>query len=180
MELPEISTKRLELRPLTLNDNDDIYIIFSDPEVTRYWGHDTLQDKQGAEEFIEKTVSGASDGSLLEWGVVEKGSGSLIGVCAFAGWNKEHHHAEIGFALHKDYWGKKYMSEILGTFIPFGFDQLGLHRIEADVDPRNTASIALLEKFGFKEEGYLRERYHINGEIQDAVLYGLLKKEFSS
>jgi RimJ/RimL family protein N-acetyltransferase len=48
------------------------------------------------------------------------------------------------------------------------------------VDPRNTASIKLLEKLGFKKEGHLRERYHINGEIQDALFYGLLKKEFES
>lgn len=178
MELAKLSTRRLDLRPLTFDDIGDIYTIFSDPEVTRYWGHDTLQNKGEAKEFIEKTVSGASDESLLEWGIVEKESRSLIGVCAYAGWDKEHHRAEIGFALHKNYWGKRYMSELLDMFIPFGFDQLGLHRIEADVDPRNTASIALLEKFGFEEEGYLRERYHINGEIQDAVFYGLLKKEF--
>lgn len=180
MQLPVLHTKRLQLRPLSYEDTEAIFEIFSDPDVTRYWGHNTLLNKEEAKEFIKKTIDGASGGSLLEWGVTEKESKSLIGVCAYAGWNKEHHRAEIGFALHKDQWGKKYISELLPVFITYGFEKLGLHRTEADVDPRNTASIRLLEKFGFQKEGRLRERYHINGEIQDALFYGLLKKEFSS
>lgn len=180
MNQPEISTKRLQLRRLTFDDTDRIFEIFSDAEVTRYWGHDTLQEREGAQDFIERTITGAEDKSLLEWGIIEKKSRKLIGVSAFANWNREHHHAEIGFALYKDYWGQKYMSELLPEFLTFGFKELRLHRIEADVDPRNLASIKLLEKFGFKKEGHLRERYHINGEIQDALFYGLLKKEFKN
>ncbi|MGZ5443472.1 MAG: GNAT family N-acetyltransferase [Thermoanaerobaculia bacterium] len=59
----------------------------------------------------------------------------------------------------------------------FAFQTLGLHRLEADVDPRNTASIRCLERLGFRREGYARERYHLGGEVQDAVLYGLLRKD---
>lgn len=180
MNRPDITTDRLQLRSLTYDDTDRIFEIFSDTEVTRYWGHDTLQKREEAKDFIQRTIKGAEDKSLLEWGIIEKKSRHLIGVSAFAGWNREHHHAEIGFALDKDYWGKKYMSELLPAFISFGFKELELHRIEADVDPRNTASIKLLEKLGFKKEGYLRERYHINGEIQDALFYGLLKSEFGA
>lgn len=66
----------------------------------------------------------------------------------------------------------------LSVFIPFGFNKLRLHRIEADVDPHNLASISLLEYFGFKREGYLRERYYMNDEFQDAIFYALLKSEF--
>jgi len=180
LKLSKITATRLKLRPLTYDDTEDIFEIFSDAEVTRYWGHDTLQKREEARDFIEKTISGAKDGSLLEWGIIEKETQHLIGVCAFAGWNREHRRAELGFALHKDYWGKKYMSELLPVFISYGFKELKLHRIEADVDPRNLASIKLLEKFGFQKEGYLRECYHINGEIQDALFYGLLEKDFSS
>lgn len=179
MELPAIETKRLQLRPLTYEDTGTIFTIFSDPEVTRYRGHNTLRNEGEAKDFIGKTMTGASDESLLEWAIIEIKSKTLIGVCAYAGWDKEHHKAEIGFALRKESWGQNYTTELLETFIPFGFEELNLHRIEADVDPRNKASIKLLEKFGFIEEGYLRERYHINGEIQNALFYGLLKKDFN-
>ncbi|HKL19601.1 MAG TPA: GNAT family N-acetyltransferase, partial [Halalkalibaculum sp.] len=68
MKLSKITATRLKLRPLTYDDTEDIFEIFSDAEVTRYWGHDTLQKREEARDFIEKTISGAKDGSLLEWG----------------------------------------------------------------------------------------------------------------
>lgn len=180
MELSVIETKRLKLRPLTYEDTDAIYRIFSNPEVTRFWGHNMLKNKSEAKKFIKQTINGAKDESLLEWGVIEKESDTLIGVCAYSGWNREHKRAEIGFALQKDRWGQRYMTELLQTFIAYGFRRLQLLRIEADVDPRNKASIRLLEKFGFQKEGMMRERYHINGEVQDALFYGLLKDEFEN
>jgi RimJ/RimL family protein N-acetyltransferase len=53
-----------------------------------------------------------------------------------------------------------------------------LRRLEADVDPRNAGSIRTLERLGFQREGFLRERWHVNGEIQDAIFYGLLRREW--
>ena len=70
------------------------------------------------------------------------------------------------------------MAEVLPALIHFAFDTLDLHRLEADVDPRNTRSIRLLEGTGFRREGLMRERYHLNGELQDAVLYGRLRREW--
>jgi RimJ/RimL family protein N-acetyltransferase len=69
------------------------------------------------------------------------------------------------------------MKEVLPVIVLFAFEVLGLHRLVADVDPRNTPSVRLLEWLGFQREGYLREHYFQSGEIQDAVLYGLLERE---
>jgi RimJ/RimL family protein N-acetyltransferase len=60
------------------------------------------------------------------------------------------------------------------------FGTLGLHRVEADVDPRNDASLRLVERLGFRREGHLRERYFVAGEIQDSVIYGLLAPDWRS
>ena len=65
------------------------------------------------------------------------------------------------------------------TALSHAFDTLGFLRIETDVDPRNRASCRLLEKLGFHLEGSLRERWHVEGEIQDSALYGLLAREFA-
>ncbi|NGP75756.1 GNAT family N-acetyltransferase [Balneolaceae bacterium YR4-1] len=178
MDLPQLKTKRLRLRPLTYNDTDRIFEIFSNPDVTRYWGHDTLEEKEEANEFIQRTISGSKDESLLEWGIISNQNQELIGTCALSGLDQEHHRAEVGFALHPQYWGNGYMIEALPAILRFGFIKLKLHRIEADVDPRNSSSINLLEKFNFQKEGLMRERYFINGEIQDALFYGLLRSEF--
>jgi len=59
-----------------------------------------------------------------------------------------------------------------------GVGELGLRRVEADIDPRNARSAKILERLGFIREGYLRERWVVGGEISDTALYGLLAREF--
>jgi RimJ/RimL family protein N-acetyltransferase len=176
--ITSLKTHRTHARKLKQTDTQAIFDIFSDAEVCRYWSSEAMTELTEAEKFLQVVNKGAEDGSLLEWGIIETATDQLIGTCAYSSWDKKHQYAEIGFALHRDYWGKGLMKEFLNVFIPFGFEVLGLHRIEADVDPRNEASITLLEQLGFTKEGYLRERYHLHGEIQDSVIYGLLKHEF--
>ncbi|HSR65892.1 MAG TPA: GNAT family protein, partial [Xanthomonadaceae bacterium] len=60
----------------------------------------------------------------------------------------------------------------------WGFGTLGLHRVEADIDPRNEASRALLLRLGFRSEGRLRERYRVDGEVSDTEYFGLLAPEW--
>jgi RimJ/RimL family protein N-acetyltransferase len=70
------------------------------------------------------------------------------------------------------------MREAVGELLRFAFEELGLHRIEADVDPRNVASIRLLERVGFCLEGRMRERWIVGDEINDTAFYGLLRREW--
>ncbi|HEX6057465.1 MAG TPA: GNAT family protein [Gemmatimonadaceae bacterium] len=91
-----------------------------------------------------------------------------------------HRRAEVGYALARAAWGRGYVAEALHAMIGFAFETLALHRLEADVDPRNERSIRALLREGFEREGYLRERYHVSGEVQDAVLFGLLRREWSA
>jgi ribosomal-protein-alanine N-acetyltransferase len=69
------------------------------------------------------------------------------------------------------------MTEALLALFPFVFDRLGLHRIEAACLPHNTASRGLLQRVGFREEGYARQYLRINGSWQDHVLYSLLRTD---
>lgn len=103
----------------------------------------------------------------------------VIGTCTLAAIDVQHKRAELGFAVARAQWGRGYASEAAEALVTFAFRTLAMHRIEADVDPRNFASIRCLERLGFQREGYARERYHLNGEVQDAVLYGLLSSEFA-
>ena len=68
--------------------------------------------------------------------------------------------------------------QAIGALIGYAFGELGLHRLEADIDPRNLASARSLEKLGFTREGHLRERWIVGGEVSDSALYGLLAREF--
>ncbi len=176
--VPLISTQRFVLRSLRKTDAFSIFQIFSNAEVTRYWGHSTLVNMEQADSFIRQALDGFTSRELLEWGLTEKGQDEVIGTCAYSSWSREHRRAEIGYALRRDRWGERIMAEVLPAFIQFGFHEMGLNRIEADADPRNGRSLRSLERLGFVREGFQRERYHIDGEVQDAITYGLLRRDY--
>ena len=70
------------------------------------------------------------------------------------------------------------MHEALDAFITYAFETLDLNRLEADIDPRNHASAKTLERLGFQQEGHLRERWIVSGEVSDTWLYGLLRRDW--
>ena len=86
----------------------------------------------------------------------------------------------MGYGLAEAAWGQGFAAEAVGALPRHGFDALDLDRVEADIDPRNTASARLLERLGFTREGLLRERWIVDGEVSDSAIYGLLKREFKA
>lgn len=175
--LPTIETPRLHLRWLEDRDIPALFRIFGDPETVRYWSSPPLPDEAAAAELLAEIRSLFAAGTLYEWGVASRDGDEIVGTCTLASISVPHRRAELGFAVNRAYWGRGYAFEAITAVVNYAFASLGLHRLEADVDPRNHASIRCLEKIGFRKEGYARERYHLGGEIQDAVLYGLLRNE---
>src|SRR5690606_6599341 len=88
-----------------------------------------------------------------------------------------HRRAELGFAVAKRHWGRRIASHAVPAVLEFGFERIGLHRIEAEVDPDNSASIRVLARAGFKREGWRRQRYLEGGDARDSIFYGLLRTE---
>jgi ribosomal-protein-alanine N-acetyltransferase len=84
---------------------------------------------------------------------------------------------EIGYSIHHNFWGQGLMSETFKTLIEFGFNNMNLHSIEANVNPQNQQSIKLLERVGFKKEAHFRENYLHNGEFKDSFIYCLLESD---
>jgi RimJ/RimL family protein N-acetyltransferase len=168
----------VHLRPLIAADAAALFSVFGDPEVCRYWSRPALSDLTDASALHAEIVQLFETRTLFQWGLAERASDAVIGTCTLAGLSEEHRRAEVGFALARAAWGRGYMAEALPALIEFAFTSLDLRRLEADVDPRNTRSIRTLERAGFRREGYQRERYVLNHEVQDAVLYGLLRREW--
>ena len=83
----------------------------------------------------------------------------------------------VGYWIGEPYARCGYMTEALSSLLPFIFDNLRLHRIEAAVLPENEASRGLLDKVGFREEGYARQFLRIDGQWQDHVLFGMLSSD---
>ena len=176
--LPTINTRRLSLRPIRAEDVDDFYAVYSDPEVMRYWSTPPLPDREAASKLISEIHEGFERHELLKWGIALRTNEKLIGSVTIFHPDFTHRRSEIGYALARPYWRQGYMIETLNAVLNYAFTELNMHRIEADVDPRNEASARTLERLGFQREGYLRERWHVNGEIQDALFYGLLKPDW--
>jgi RimJ/RimL family protein N-acetyltransferase len=176
--LPQIKTDRLVLRWIAADDVDDFYAIYSDPEVMRYWSTPPLPHREAASDLITGIHESFKRHELLKWGIALASDDKLIGSVSIFHPDFTHRRAEIGYALGRAHWGHGYMQEALKAVLNYAFTVLHLHRIEADVDPRNAASIRTLERLGFQREGYLRERWHVNGEIQDAFFYGLLRPDW--
>lgn len=176
--LPVITAERVVLRWVSENDIDSLLEIFSDPQVMRYWSTAPFTDREEAVALQREIATSNENNSMLKWGLALRDSDRLIGTTTLFHLNLDNGRAEVGYAMGRAYWGKGYMNEALQALLAHAFEVMQLRRLEADVDPRNTASIRTLERLGFQKEGYLRERWHVNGEIQDAIFYGLLRREW--
>ncbi len=179
-DLPTINGRRITLRPLREEDAGTIFSIFSDPEVMRYWSTLPISEMEEARQMVGDIRQQLNQGNFLKWGIARCRDDLVIGTCTLFHVELDHHRAEVGYALGREFWGQGYMQEALNVLLNYSFNTLNLHRIEADVDPRNANSIKTLERLGFRREGYLRERWQVGGEIQDALFYGLLQNEWQS
>ncbi|MEO8085055.1 MAG: GNAT family N-acetyltransferase [Ardenticatenales bacterium] len=173
-----LTTERLRLRPLMPSDAASLYAVFSDAAVMRYWSTAPWTSDAAAHELIAKDVRAHADGAYVRLGIEVHSTGALIGTCTLFDLVPQCRRAEIGYALARAAWGNGYMHEALIALVAFGFRDLDLNRIEADIDPRNEASARSLERLGFVKEGHLRERWIVEGEVSDTGLYGLLRREW--
>jgi len=179
-QLPTLTTTRLSLRRIRDDDVDDFYAVYSDPKVMRYWSTPPLPNVEAAAKLIREIHAGIERRELLKWAIALRTNDRLIGSVTLFHPDFTHRRVEIGYALAHAHWRMGYMGETLEVIINFAFDDLNMHRIEADVDPRNTASVRTVERLGFQQEGYLRQRWQVNGEIQDALFFGLLKPDWQA
>ncbi len=173
-----LRTERLLLRPSRENDAAALFGTFSDARVARYLSRPPWPDIGVARERIARDIKALPEGDYLCLMLERAVDGRLIGECSLFGFSEQCRRAELGYALAAEAWGHGYMHEALSTFLGFGFAELGLNRVEADIDPRNEASARALERLGFVKEGHLRERWIVAGEVSDSGLYGLLRADW--
>jgi len=173
-----LRTDRLLLRPLRDADAPAIFAIRSDPVVMRYASSLPLTSLDQAEAFIARDAEGMAAGEVMRLGLQRLEDDTLIGTCILFHLNTQCRRAEVGYELRHDAWGRGYMHEALLALLAFGFTDLQLNRVEADIDPRNVASARSLERLGFAKEGLLRQRWIVDGEVSDSALYGLLLSDW--
>jgi RimJ/RimL family protein N-acetyltransferase len=172
-----LRTGRLLLRPLRPADAPQLFTIFSDPQVMRYWSTPPWSDLTPARAMIERDLKAMAAGEYVRFGIERLADGVLLGQCTLFNWQATCRRAEIGYGQAASAWGQGFMHEALQALLDFGFGTMNLNRVEADIDPRNGASARSLLRLGFRAEGLLRERWIVGGEVSDSALYGLLRSE---
>ena len=167
-----IETARLRLRRLVPGDLAALHAIHSREDVTR-WLYWDPRNEDEVRAGIEAHIARPSDQGLV---LAIDLDGELIGTVNVA--VGEHRQGEIGFMLHPDHQGHGYATEAAEAIIELAFDAYRLHRVYGCVEPRNTASVRVLERLGMRKEAHLIENAWVKGEWSSEAVYAILAREW--
>ncbi len=179
---PALTTDRLVLREIRPADAPFWMRNFSAPEVEEFTGIDGPADLVAAEGEIDRYCTQIfRAGTGIRWGITLRGNDELIGTLGYHGWVADRdRHARMGYDLLAEHRGRGIMMEAMRIVLAYGFKTMTLNRAEALVDPRNAASIRLLERLGFQRDAYLRQSTRFRGTFQDDVVFSLLAREWQA
>jgi RimJ/RimL family protein N-acetyltransferase len=175
-----IRLDRVLLRPFLQSDLDAVADIESRPEVVRYLMWDVM-DREAAQGLLERRLRQhriEAEDTALVLAITVPPSDRLVGEVMLRLTSERHRQGEIGWSLHPDAQGHGYATEAARELLRIGFEDLGLHRIAADADPRNTGSIRIMERLGMRHEALYREAFYLKGEWVDEIHYAILEDEW--
>jgi RimJ/RimL family protein N-acetyltransferase len=177
--MPVLTTSRLILRPVELEDAEELFSYRSDAETNKYqgWIPASLEE---VHEFINNKVAKTFDvpDTWVQFVIINKEDNKLIGDLGVHFIDEDKTQSELGCTLDKQYHGHGFALEAMKVVIDYLFNNLNKHRIHASVDPRNINSVKLMENLGFRKEAHFRESLFLNNEWVDDVIYAILKPEW--
>ena len=175
-KFPTIRTPHLELIQITEAHAEDLFKLFGDSNVTRFYNLAPPASASDCQGLIEHFRHRFESKTAIRWGIRLNDSNQIIGTVGFNNFTPKHR-ANIGYDLQYAYWGRGICTEALHAIISFGFHALNINRIEAEVMEGNASSIHLLHKIGFKNEGTLREWMFWNNRHYDMLMFSLLRSD---
>jgi len=164
---PDLTTDRLRLRTLAHEDAPDLLALYGAPDVMRYWSHAPWTALVQALGAVDEAHADLAAGRALHLAIALRAGGQLAGSCALFDIDHCRRSAMLGYLLAPPFWGQGLAREALRALTGHGFAALGLERIEAEVDPANAASRALLARLGFRREGTLPGHWCVAGMARD-------------
>lgn len=175
---PTIKTERLLLRQFTDNDLENVFKGLSHPDIIKYYGvnYQTLESTKEQLQFFKDLET---TGTGIWWAVCDAKDGTFYGACGFSSLSKTHKKAEVGFWLMPACWGQGIMQEVMPLICNYGFDRLGLHRIEGFVESENHNCKKAMAKLDFFLEGTMRDCEVKNGRFISLDIYAKLNDNFS-
>ena len=177
-----LETEHLILRPYAEDDLTPLHDLFGRADVCRYLMWEPM-DLDATRELLGRRVKQttiAADGDAMLLAVEERATGRMIGEFMLHVTSIESGQGEIGWSLHPDVQGRGLATEGAREVLRTGFETLKLHRIVAGADPRNGASLRVMEKLGMRKEAELMEMAFVKGEWIDEVIYAILAGEWEA
>ena len=162
------------LREISILDAEKLFEIRRNSDAMKFLDRPVAQHLDEAKDLIHRMLNDAIQNQGIGWAISLAGCHDLIGTIGFYRISKENHRAEIGYMLHPQFWRQGLMSEALVRIIDFGFQSMKLHSIEADINPNNLASKAILEKNNFVKEASFKENVFFDGRFLDSDVYSLI------
>ncbi len=169
MSPPPLSAPGIVLRPLELADAKALFTAHSDAETHHFWSSPAHTNIEETRSYIADTL--AIPGARV-WAITEAGGEALGRIGLFT---QREGVGEIGIIMRREATGRGLASKALTLVCDFAFGPLGLHRIAADIDPDNSASLSLFLRAGFQREGLLRGNWKTHLGIRDSVILGKLR-----
>ncbi len=176
-DLLPIRTERLTLRLHTESDLDALHAYYSDPDVVRY-----LLTHPWTEESGRRTVAKLVERKGLETparalALVVEHEGEVVGDVALWSTDETGAVGEIGWAFHPSAAGRGLATEAAAAVLDVAFGHYGMHRVSAQLDPRNTASARLCERLGMHREALHRQSWWSKGEWTDTEVFAALASD---
>lgn len=141
------------------------------------WSEDTLT-RRGFRRRLRRQAREANEDSGYGFLIVRRSDDALLGSASLSAVQRGVAQCcSLGYWIGAPFARQGYMTEALRLLLPYCFGPLGFHRVEAACLPHNEASRALLERLGFRREGYAHELLKIDGRWQDHLLYAMLQRD---
>ena len=171
-------TERLLLRPLRRGDEADVLAYRSRADVVRYMPTQPLQPADAPAFITERAAATQITADEDKIILAVEYDGHVIGDLLVRAGQLAGRQAEIGWALHPGYHGRGLATEAAHELLVLAFADLRMHRVFAQLDPRNGASARLCVRLGMRREAYFREDIWFKGEWGDTAVYALLAAEW--
>ncbi|UZD22878.1 GNAT family N-acetyltransferase [Algoriphagus halophytocola] len=171
-----LKTERLMLRPIVASDIDAVFKGLSDPEVIKYYGVN-FQSLEATKEQMSFYEDLKKNGTGIWFAICSLDNTVFFGAAGLNDLNQEHKKAEIGFWLMKEFWGQGIVVEVLQLICNYGFDVLGLHRIEGFVESNNLKCKRAMSKLDFRLEGTMIDSEIKNGEFISLDIYAKINAQ---
>ncbi len=176
---PTLETKRLVLRPFSLEDAKKVQQLAGDRRIAEMMLTIPHPYEDGmAEEWIPTLAEKFASGEMVDFAITLREGGTLVGAVGLT-INKQHEKAELGYWIGADYWGQGYCTEATGAMVRFGFDYLQLNRVQGHHLTKNPASGRVMLKVGLLYEGRAPQAVKKGDRFEDIALYGIIRSDWN-